>query len=97
MCVGAAGFKCAASAFWPMAQHGLDLKIAAAGIALINSLGNLGGFVGPTVMGRFQESTGSVSGGLLSLSVVSIIAAVTVLAVRGRRTSVGDPAPQFVD
>jgi MFS family permease len=90
MCVGATGFKCAASAFWPMSQHTLDLKIAAAGIALINSLGNLGGFVGPTVVGYAQDHTGSVSAGLYLLSVVSLLAALTVFGVRARRTRVED-------
>jgi len=87
MCLGAAGFKCASSVFWPMAQHTLDLKIAAAGIALINSLGNLGGFFGPTVVGYFQQHTGSPSSGLYVLSVASLVAALTVLLVRGRATA----------
>ncbi|MCP2167361.1 MFS transporter [Goodfellowiella coeruleoviolacea] len=95
LCLGAAGFKCAASAFWPMAQHSLDLKIAAAGIALINSLGNLGGFVGPTVVGYVEEQTGSTAGGLYALSIVSVLAAFTVLLVRARHTPArsADPAP----
>ncbi|GAA4664171.1 MULTISPECIES: MFS transporter [Amycolatopsis] len=84
LCLGATGFKCAASAFWPLAQHSLDLKIAAAGIALINSLGNLGGFVGPTVVGAVEESTGSTAGGLYALSIVSVLAAGTVFLVRAR-------------
>lgn len=88
MSLGAAGFKCAASAFWPMTQHTLDLKIAAAGIALINSLGNLGGFVGPTVVGRLQDVTGSTSAGLYGLAVVSVLSALTVFLIRARRTSV---------
>ncbi|WP_328603510.1 MFS transporter [Amycolatopsis sp. NBC_00345] len=96
VCLAAAGFKCAASAFWPMAQHSLDFKVAAAGIALINSIGNLGGFVGPTVLGYFEEATGKTTGGLWGLSAVSVIAAVTVLLVRARddagTTSVTSPA-----
>ncbi|GHF59742.1 MFS family permease [Amycolatopsis bartoniae] len=84
LCLGATGFKCAASAFWPLAQHSLDLKIAAAGIALINSLGNLGGFVGPTLVGAVEQSTGSTAGGLYVLSIVSVLAAGTVFLVRAR-------------
>jgi MFS family permease len=87
MCVAATGFKCAASAFWPMTQHNLDVKVAAAGIALINSLGNLGGFFGPATLGYFEEVTGSTTGGLYGLSVASVVAAVTVVLVRARRVS----------
>ncbi|MDT7666696.1 MAG: hypothetical protein QOG57_805 [Pseudonocardiales bacterium] len=87
MCVAATGFKCAAAAFWPMTQHNLDLKIAAAGIALINSLGNLGGFFGPAALGYFEQATGSTTGGLYGLSAASLIAAVTVVLVRARRVS----------
>jgi MFS family permease len=93
MCIGATGFKCAASAFWPMAQHTMDLKIAAAGIALVNSLGNLGGFVGPTVLGYFQDATGSTTGGLYGLSAASLIGAVTVVFVRARRAEPAITAP----
>lgn len=87
MCVAATGFKCAASAFWPMTQHTLDLKIAAAGIALVNSIGNLGGFVGPAVMGAIEQSTGSITAALWGLSVISLLSALTVLLVRARPTS----------
>jgi MFS family permease len=87
MCVAATGFKCAAAAFWPMTQQNLDLKIAAAGIALINSLGNLGGFFGPATLGYFEQATGSTTGGLYGLSAASLIAAVTVVLVRARRVS----------
>lgn len=89
MTLAAVGSKCAASAFWPMTQHTLDLKVAAAGTALINSIGNLGGFVGPTVLGYFQTATGKTTGGLWGLAVVSVIAAVTVLLVRARSESAG--------
>ena len=91
VCLAATGFKCAASAFWPMTQHTLDLKVAAAGIALINSIGNLGGFFGPTALGYFEEATGSTTGGLYGLSAISLVAAVTVVLVRGRSMAANKP------
>jgi hypothetical protein len=45
------GFKAASSLFWPIPQGYLDSSIAAGVIALINSLGNLGGFVAPATFG----------------------------------------------
>jgi MFS family permease len=42
--------------------------IGAAGLALINSVGTMGGFVGPSVMGFLRDATGSFNAGLLALS-----------------------------
>ncbi len=47
ICFAAIGFKAASALFWPIPQGYLDARIAAAVIALINSIGNLGGFVAP--------------------------------------------------
>jgi hypothetical protein len=41
---------------------------AAAGIALVNSIGNLGGFVGPYLVGLTKDATGLDDGGLLTLA-----------------------------
>jgi ACS family tartrate transporter-like MFS transporter len=52
---------------------------AAAGIAWINSLGNLGGFFGPTLVGWAKNVTGSFAGGLYALAVCALISAVISL------------------
>jgi MFS family permease len=75
------GAKCGATLFWPMAQTGLDLRIAAPGLALINSLGNLGGFVSPTLFGYLKETTGSTTGGLYTLSTASLLAVLGVVFI----------------
>ncbi|MBN9734977.1 MULTISPECIES: MFS transporter [unclassified Pseudonocardia] len=75
--VATAGFKVAASSFYVIPQQYLVGALAAPGLALINSIGNLGGFVAPTMMGQVQEQTGSVSGGLL------VVAACCVVALAG--------------
>lgn len=87
MCVAAVGFKCSASIFWPIASQGLDGRIVAPGIALVNSLGNLGGFVAPTVIGFLEESTGSTTSGLYGLSIASLLAA-ALATVIGRSRGV---------
>ncbi|WP_084304919.1 MFS transporter [Phytopseudomonas flavescens] len=84
ICFAALGFKSASSLFWPIPQAYLDARIAAAVIALINSVGNLGGFVAPTTFGFLEETTGSIQGGLYGLTVTSIIAAVIVFAARNQ-------------
>ena len=49
---------------------------AAGGIALINSIGNLGGFVGPYAIGWIKDATGETTLGLVLLAACSIIAGV---------------------
>lgn len=97
ICVAALGFKSASSLFWPIPQSYFDIRIAAAGIALINSIGNLGGFVAPTVFGALQQSTGSVVGGLYGLAVSSLVAAVVVLGLRMRKRKITVGAPVSTD
>jgi ACS family tartrate transporter-like MFS transporter len=55
---------------------------AAAGIGLINAIGNLGGFVGPSVMGWLRGATGSYSAGLLVLAGVLIAESILVMTLR---------------
>ena len=82
ICFAAIGFKAASSLFWPIPQSYLDPRVAAAVIALINSLGNLGGFVAPAAFGILQQRTGTVSGGLVVLGVISCVAAALVFLTR---------------
>ena len=78
VCFAAIGFKAASSLFWPIPQAYLDARIAAAVLALINSVGNLGGFVAPSAFGILEEKTGSIHGGLYALSCTSVLAALLV-------------------
>jgi ACS family tartrate transporter-like MFS transporter len=68
--------------FWAIPPMFLGGTAAAAGIALINSVGNLGGFVGPTVMGWLREVSGSYSAGLLVLASALVFEAILVLSLR---------------
>ncbi|MFF3498025.1 MFS transporter [Streptomyces sp. NPDC003247] len=83
LCLAAVGFKPASPIFWTIPQSCLDARAAAPGIALINSIGNLGGFVAPTAFGVIEDATGSTRGGLVGLTVVGFLAALSVLLVRG--------------
>ncbi|MEO8040679.1 MAG: MFS transporter, partial [Betaproteobacteria bacterium] len=69
--------------FWPMPSLFLTGAGAAAGIALINSIGNLGGYVGPFIVGWIKNSTNSFQMGLYFLAACALAsAAVTWLAMR---------------
>jgi len=54
---------------------------AASGIAWINSVGNLGGFFGPSLVGWAKNLTGSYAGGLYALAVCAVISALVSLFV----------------
>ncbi|WP_277188148.1 MFS transporter [Caballeronia sp. BR00000012568055] len=82
ICFAAIGFKAASSLFWPIPQGYLDARIAAPVLALINSLGNLGGFVAPAAFGFLEQKTGSIQGGLTGLAAMSVAAAVIVFFAR---------------
>ena len=83
ICFAGIGFKAASALFWPIPQAYLDARIAAAVIALINSLGNLGGFVAPATFGYLEQKTGSIQGGLYGLAAASLVAAALVFLTRG--------------
>ncbi|WP_213779399.1 MFS transporter [Caballeronia sp. dw_276] len=85
ICFSAIGFKAAASLFWPIPQGYLDARVAAGVIALINSVGNLGGFFAPATFGYLQQHTGSITGGLYGLGFASLIAAAACFLTRNRR------------
>ncbi len=68
--------------FWSLPSRFLTGAAAASGIALINAVGNLGGFVGPYVIGAVSKRTGSTSGGLAFVGVSMIVSALLVLLLR---------------
>jgi len=77
------------AAFWPMPSLFLTGTAAAGAIAMINAVGNLGGYVGPFVVGWIKDSTQSFGAGLYFLAACSLMAAViTFFAAR----AAGDPA-----
>jgi ACS family tartrate transporter-like MFS transporter len=69
--------------FWALPTAFLREQAAAGGIALINSMGAFGGFVGPYLIGRVKQSTGEFTPGLLLLA-TSLLAAATLAALLGR-------------
>lgn len=68
--------------FWAMPTRLLSSTSAAAGIAFINSVGNLGGFFGPYTIGLMRTSTGEFRGGLLVVAATLAVSGAFVLAVR---------------
>ncbi|WP_323149095.1 MFS transporter [Pseudomonas oryzihabitans] len=77
--VGLYSFK---SPFWALPTLFLSRSTAAVSIAVINSIGNLGGFVGPFMIGMVKGNTQSASAGLLFLSALLAIAFIMTLLIR---------------
>ena len=68
--------------FWSLPTSFLSGTAAAACIGMINSIGNLGGFVGPKIIGDLVNRTHSFISGILFLSLSALIAAGLVLTMR---------------
>ena len=68
--------------FWAFATSFLGGIGAAAGIALVNSVGNVGGFVGPNIIGYVQQTTNSFRAGLAIIGAILAAGGLLVLGVR---------------
>jgi ACS family tartrate transporter-like MFS transporter len=88
--LAAAGLLSSHGPFWPIPSTFLSGSAAAGGIALICSIANLGGFIGPYVMGLLKRASGGFESGLVLLALASFAGA--ILALRLRRASVLETA-----
>jgi ACS family tartrate transporter-like MFS transporter len=79
------GFKAYMPAFWSLPGLFLTEAAAAGSIGLINSIGNLGGYLGPDVMGKIQTVTGSFVGGLYFLCISMSVSATIIFFLRLER------------
>lgn len=81
ICVATAGIYAALGPFWTLPPAFLQGAAAAAGIAWINSIGNLGGFLGPYTLGQLADGSGGVGAGLAVLAGVAAVAMLLGVAV----------------
>ena len=82
-CIGL-GMACAEAMvgpFWAMATSRMAGLSAAAGIAVINSLANLGGYFGPDIIGFFRKPNGGFRGGLLAIGATLAVSGAVALIV----------------
>lgn len=95
MSIAAIGFYGSKGPFWAMPPMFLTGTAAAASLAWINCIGNLGGFFGPWYVGVIKDMTGGFSGGLYGLAALGFVAA--LIAAFGLRirdvTREGEAAP----
>ncbi len=88
--VAVAGALSYNGAFWQIPPMLLAGSAAAGGIALINSLGSLSGWVGPSVVGWLKDVTGKTSAGLYVVAGLEVLATVLILLFMPRRAA-GEP------
>ena len=79
LCVAMMGQQSLVPTFWSLPSAMLTGVAAAGGLAMINAVGNLGGWLGPTVYGLIKDATGSADIGLLCLAVGPLVTAIAVL------------------
>jgi D-galactonate transporter len=84
LCLAAVGVLSAFGPFWALPTAFLAGPAAAAGIALINSVGNLGGFAGPYLIGRVRDATGSFAGSLLTIAGMLLVGSALAISLRRR-------------
>jgi ACS family tartrate transporter-like MFS transporter len=82
-------------AFWTMPSEFLTGTAAAGGIAMINSVGNLGGFVGPFVVGWIKDQTGGFGAALGFLAACAVLSALLAYLVAPSRNEVRATAAQM--
>ncbi|MEN5035823.1 MFS transporter [Pseudomonas sp. TWI929] len=91
ICVALTGLYSFKSPFWALPTLFLDRATAAVSIAVINSIGNLGGFAGPSLIGVVKGETGSAATGLLFLSALLLLAFLMTLLMRVANKEPGQP------
>ena len=82
LCAAAFGFLSANATFWGLPTMYLSGVAAASGIALINSVGNLGGFTAPNLRVWAEHAFSSSAAGVTALGILSIIAAIMWLCMK---------------
>jgi MFS family permease len=78
------GISGASASFWSYPGECLSARQVAGGIAVANSIGNLGGFTGPFLIGAIRQATGSFTAGMLMLCAFLLISALLALVTRQR-------------
>jgi ACS family tartrate transporter-like MFS transporter len=84
LCVAVTATYIVKGPFWALSTEWMSAGVAAAAIAQVNAIGNLGGFFGSYLLGAIKDATGSYALGLMPLAALSAVGCVLVLSL-GRR------------
>lgn len=95
--LGAIGIYAACPVFWTLPSAALTGTAAAGGIALVNSIGNVAGYVGPFVMGSLKDLSGGYGAGLVVLAASMGLAGLVALSLDRPRRIDKFPARRPID
>ena len=90
--IGMAFAEAMCGPFWALATSRMTGLSAAAGIAAINSLANLGGYFGPDIIGKFRSVNGGFKGGLLAIAAVLIVSGMVAILLGSQPQRLPRPA-----
>ncbi|SIS85793.1 MFS transporter [Insolitispirillum peregrinum] len=93
LCVAAAGFIAVQPLFWTFPTNYLGGVAAASGLAFVNSLGAVGGFVAPNVRTWAEGTFASTTAGLYLLAATTLLGALLILGLKGLGLTTAAPAP----
>jgi MFS transporter, ACS family, tartrate transporter len=97
ICLALIGIYGARPTFWPLPSIFLSGTAAAGGIALINSVGNLGGYLGPSIVGWIKDSTNSFGIALYFLAACALAAGAVVFVARDASDTRAVQRPEAVE
>jgi ACS family tartrate transporter-like MFS transporter len=90
--IGMAFAEAMCGPFWALATSRMAGLSAAAGIAAINSLANLGGYFGPDIIGKFRTVNGGFKGGLLAIAAVLMVSGMVAVLLGSQPQRLPRPA-----
>jgi MFS transporter, ACS family, tartrate transporter len=96
LCIAGFGFFAVLPVFWTLPTALLSGTAAAAGIAAVNSIGNLGGYFGPQIFGLLRDATRTDLAGLMFLAGCAVVGIVIVL-VLGHNPALERAAPSAAE
>jgi D-galactonate transporter len=82
LCLSQIGVSATPPLLWPIPSAFLTGTSAAAGIAVINAIGNLSGFAGPYMMGYLKDTTGDFTAGLLVLGGCTLVGGIVAITLK---------------
>jgi D-galactonate transporter len=82
LCLSQIGVSATPPLLWPIPSAFLTGTSAAAGIAVINAIGNLSGFAGPYMMGYLKDATGNFTAGLLVLGGCTLVGGIVAITLK---------------
>ena len=88
ICVATVGLYSFSGPYWAFTSSMVTAELAVIGIGIINSVGNLGGFVGPYAIGWLNDSTGGITAGIAFLALMLTLTSIQVLLIRGEKSQV---------